>query len=245
MGVLDGFMSTWSNARNTFGQGTPPTGEQYDKSAPLRGLQADVKSAAPGAHWSGSAAAAYDTVNRPPRGDRQACWPRPAPRRTGQPVRPDRHHRTPQPRRRPSMGSRRRRLRASWQEPRTAADAHRAEGAEPGHRHRHQVQRRAVRHRRPDPHHRQRVPDPRQPEVRRQGGRRERHARRCGRGRQEGTHPGGHAGADPQGARRRPRGRREDRRNPQRHQRRPVGPERQAAPLLPCKPSSSDRCRLR
>ncbi len=63
MGVLDGFMSTWSNARNTFGQGTPPTGEQFDKSTPLRGLQADVKSAAPGAHWSGSAAAAYDTVN--------------------------------------------------------------------------------------------------------------------------------------------------------------------------------------
>ncbi|MGH3643120.1 MAG: EspA/EspE family type VII secretion system effector, partial [Mycobacterium sp.] len=63
MGVLDGFISTWSNARSTFGQGTPPAGEQYDKSGPLRGLQANVQSAAPGPHWSGTAAAAYDTAN--------------------------------------------------------------------------------------------------------------------------------------------------------------------------------------
>jgi hypothetical protein len=63
VGVLDGFLSTWSNARNTFGQGTPPTGEQYDKSGPLRDLQANVQSAAPGSHWSGAAAAAYNTAN--------------------------------------------------------------------------------------------------------------------------------------------------------------------------------------
>jgi hypothetical protein len=64
VGVLDGFLSTWSNAHNTFGQGTPPTGEQYDKSGPLRDLQANVQSAAPGSHWSGDAAAAYDTANK-------------------------------------------------------------------------------------------------------------------------------------------------------------------------------------
>jgi hypothetical protein len=63
VGVLDGFMSAWSNARNTFGQGVPPSGEQYDNSAQLRQMQATVESAAPGSAWSGSAATAYDAVN--------------------------------------------------------------------------------------------------------------------------------------------------------------------------------------
>ena len=30
MSVLDAFLSTWSNARSTFGGGTPQTGAQYD-----------------------------------------------------------------------------------------------------------------------------------------------------------------------------------------------------------------------
>lgn len=63
VGVLDGFLSTWSKARETFGQGMPRDGAQYDQSGPLRGLQADVLSAAPGPHWSGAAAAAYNTAN--------------------------------------------------------------------------------------------------------------------------------------------------------------------------------------
>jgi EspA-like secreted protein len=63
VGVLDGFLSAWSNARNTFGQGAPPSGEQYDNSARLRQMQATVQSAKPGSAWSGSAATAYDTVN--------------------------------------------------------------------------------------------------------------------------------------------------------------------------------------
>ncbi|MGU3499834.1 EspA/EspE family type VII secretion system effector [Mycobacterium sp. C31M] len=63
MGVLDAFLSTWSNARNTFGQGTPQSGDGFDQSATLDGLAAQLESAAPGAQWTGTAAAAYGTVN--------------------------------------------------------------------------------------------------------------------------------------------------------------------------------------
>lgn len=63
MGVLDGFIATWSNARDTFGQGVPATGEQFDKSGPLRDMQSTVESAAPGSRWTGAAAAAYHTAN--------------------------------------------------------------------------------------------------------------------------------------------------------------------------------------
>jgi hypothetical protein len=63
MGVLDGFLSTWSNARATFGDGDPPAGAQYDRSAQLRQAQTDLASAAPGSHWSGAAATAYGKAN--------------------------------------------------------------------------------------------------------------------------------------------------------------------------------------
>ncbi len=63
MGVLDGFMSTWSKARETFGQGVPQTGERFDQSAQLRQMQTTVESAAPGSRWIGAAASAYDTAN--------------------------------------------------------------------------------------------------------------------------------------------------------------------------------------
>src|SRR5262245_48431861 len=56
-------MSTWSNARSTFGQGAPQTGEPYDASAALRQMQSDLGSAAPGSRWTGSAASAYDRAN--------------------------------------------------------------------------------------------------------------------------------------------------------------------------------------
>ncbi len=64
MGVLDAFMSTWSTARETFGQGVPQTGDQFDESGTLRQLQTTVQSAAPGSRWTGTAAAAYDTANK-------------------------------------------------------------------------------------------------------------------------------------------------------------------------------------
>lgn len=63
MSVLDAFLSTWSDARSTFGEGTPETGAQYDKSGPLRDMQTTVQSAAPGSTWIGRAASAYGTAN--------------------------------------------------------------------------------------------------------------------------------------------------------------------------------------
>ncbi|OBF40762.1 hypothetical protein A5724_06775 [Mycobacterium sp. ACS1612] len=63
MSVLNAFLSTWSNARQTFGEGTPATGEQYDNSTALRGLKSTVESAAPGSKWTGGAANAYGTAN--------------------------------------------------------------------------------------------------------------------------------------------------------------------------------------
>jgi uncharacterized protein YukE len=61
--VLEGFESTWSNARSTFGQGIPHEGAQFDNSAQLRQAQADVESAKPDARWTGSASDAYGSAN--------------------------------------------------------------------------------------------------------------------------------------------------------------------------------------
>lgn len=63
MGALEGFLSTWDKARQTFGSGVPQTGEQFDQSAQLEQLQSTVQTAAPGAAWSGTAANAYGAVN--------------------------------------------------------------------------------------------------------------------------------------------------------------------------------------
>ncbi len=63
MGVLDAFISTWSRAHETFGQGAPATGDRFDQSAPLRQMQTTVESAAPGSRWTGTAAAAYQSAN--------------------------------------------------------------------------------------------------------------------------------------------------------------------------------------
>ena len=46
MSVLDPFLSTWSNARSTFGDGPPLTGAQYDRSGKLTESQNNVNSAA-------------------------------------------------------------------------------------------------------------------------------------------------------------------------------------------------------
>ena len=63
MGVLDGFESTWSNARTTFGQGTPQEGAQFDNSPQLRQMQSNVESAKPDARWTGSASDSYGSAN--------------------------------------------------------------------------------------------------------------------------------------------------------------------------------------
>ncbi len=63
MSVLDAFLSTWSNALQTYGKGTPQTGAQYDDSGRLSQLQATVQSAAPGSKWTGGAADAYGSAN--------------------------------------------------------------------------------------------------------------------------------------------------------------------------------------
>ncbi|MGU3654041.1 TPR repeat region-containing protein [Mycolicibacterium sp. A43C] len=64
MGALEGFLSTWDKARQTFGAGVPQTGEQFDQSAQLQQLQSTVQTAAPGSAWSGTAANAYGEVNK-------------------------------------------------------------------------------------------------------------------------------------------------------------------------------------
>jgi hypothetical protein len=61
--VLDGFESTWSNARSTFGQGTPQEGAQFDNSGQLRQMQSNVESAKPDARWTGSASDSYGSAN--------------------------------------------------------------------------------------------------------------------------------------------------------------------------------------
>jgi uncharacterized protein YukE len=63
VGVVDGFESTWSNARSTFGQGTPQEGGQFDQSAQLRQMQSSVESAKPGSQWTGSASDSYASAN--------------------------------------------------------------------------------------------------------------------------------------------------------------------------------------
>lgn len=63
MSVLDGFLSTWSKARETFGQGAPHGGAQFDGSGPLNRAASNLESAAPGSRWTGGAASAYDTAN--------------------------------------------------------------------------------------------------------------------------------------------------------------------------------------
>ena len=63
MSALDAFLATWSQARTTFGQGTPSEGSRFDQSGRLRGLQDDVTSAAPGSNWTGSGSDTYAEAN--------------------------------------------------------------------------------------------------------------------------------------------------------------------------------------
>lgn len=61
--MLGGFLSTWSQARTTFGDGVPEPGATFDSSSALNRLEADARAAAPGSFWSGAAADAYDAKN--------------------------------------------------------------------------------------------------------------------------------------------------------------------------------------
>jgi uncharacterized protein YukE len=62
--AIEGFYTTWSSTRKTFGEGPPQTGEQFENSSSaLRGLDTNMAAAAPGSRWKGAAATAYDVAN--------------------------------------------------------------------------------------------------------------------------------------------------------------------------------------
>jgi hypothetical protein len=61
--ALDGFYTVWSKARDTFGEGTPQTGDQFDASPQLSQAQATLDRAAPGSQWTGTGANAYGVAN--------------------------------------------------------------------------------------------------------------------------------------------------------------------------------------
>ncbi|MDT0440749.1 EspA/EspE family type VII secretion system effector, partial [Streptomyces doudnae] len=63
MGALDAFYRTWSQARTTFGDGAPTTGDSFDGSARLREMQSTIESAAPDERWQGTASQAYAAKN--------------------------------------------------------------------------------------------------------------------------------------------------------------------------------------
>lgn len=63
MSALDAFFLTWRKARETYGVGTPQTGEQFDHSTTFRELASRLESTAPGDKWTGTAADAYGAVN--------------------------------------------------------------------------------------------------------------------------------------------------------------------------------------
>ena len=64
MSALDGFYSTWNKARETFGQGTPDDGTQFDGSSRLMQMKAGVEAAAPDDRWQGSGSQAYAAANK-------------------------------------------------------------------------------------------------------------------------------------------------------------------------------------
>lgn len=64
MTVLGAFLSTWDDARATFGSGTPVGGAEFDMSDQFHELRSTVLSAASGGEWTGTAAEAYDDRNR-------------------------------------------------------------------------------------------------------------------------------------------------------------------------------------
>lgn len=64
MSALVAFLSTWSHARATFGEGVPQDGAGLDNSTQFRQLQGDVEGAAPTSGWTGTGSDAYSEANR-------------------------------------------------------------------------------------------------------------------------------------------------------------------------------------
>lgn len=65
MSALDGFYSTWSKAKDTFGVGTPTDGSQYNgSSSQLLKMKSSIESAQPDDRWQGSGSQAYAAVNK-------------------------------------------------------------------------------------------------------------------------------------------------------------------------------------
>ncbi|MEW2479401.1 EspA/EspE family type VII secretion system effector [Mycobacterium sp. NPDC049093] len=64
MSLLDTFASTWAQARQTYGHGTPQGGAQFDNSGQLRQMQDSTAAAAPDHRWQGSASEGYAKVNK-------------------------------------------------------------------------------------------------------------------------------------------------------------------------------------
>lgn len=63
MSVLGSFLTTWSQARATFGHGVPLPGSTVDASSTLQRLETETRTAAPTSTWAGDAADAYDIKN--------------------------------------------------------------------------------------------------------------------------------------------------------------------------------------
>src|SRR5690349_7214919 len=64
VGLLDAFHETWSQARETFGQGTPEDGAKFDGSSRLLQMKSSVEAAAPDSRWQGTASDTYAAANR-------------------------------------------------------------------------------------------------------------------------------------------------------------------------------------
>ncbi|WP_304107561.1 EspA/EspE family type VII secretion system effector [Mycolicibacterium bacteremicum] len=62
MGVVEAFLSTWTDTWAIFGLGVPQPGAAFDQSARLRALRAQLGTAADD-EWTGTAAAAYAVVH--------------------------------------------------------------------------------------------------------------------------------------------------------------------------------------
>jgi uncharacterized protein YukE len=61
--AFNAFLTTWSEARATYGAGPATEGAEFDQSPRLQQLQTATQSTAPQAAWTGSAADAYDATN--------------------------------------------------------------------------------------------------------------------------------------------------------------------------------------
>lgn len=63
MGAMDAFNSTWAQARETFGAGSPQDGSEFGDGSRLRQMQTTIESAAPDDRWQGTASQAYAAKN--------------------------------------------------------------------------------------------------------------------------------------------------------------------------------------